>query len=259
MATAQLKRLVKENCPKPILDPLLVVWGHLRAALGYQRFVRHQTAGPGNSFRGESARELMPYFDLLSNFDDKNPVAIDLAHNFFIIGSVLAKKPQSVLELGMGSGYLTSSLVHALQYNNAGTLTTVDSWYDTDGREPAVVSDFRKSGVNVVLSTEEQFVSRAATDEYDFLISDADHMRSFEWLDQHVRIVKPDGIMFFHDTNNPEMFPGLATLERQIAERRLPYFHFKQDSRRGERCSRGLLFVINKKEIASGAVTSRQI
>jgi ubiquinone/menaquinone biosynthesis C-methylase UbiE len=250
MATVQLRRFVKDNCPKPILNPLLVVWGHLRARLGYQRFVTHRPTGVEYSSHGDAAPELIPYFDLLSRFDDKNPVAIDLAHNFFIIGSVLAKKPQNVLELGMGSGYLTSSLIHALQYNKAGKLTTVDSWYDSNGREPPVVKDFRKSGVNIVCQAEEQFVKQASTDEYDFLISDADHMRSHEWLDQHVRIVKPDGIMFFHDTNNPEIFPGLATLEGQIIERRLPYIHFKQDSRPGERCSRGLLFVINRKEIA---------
>ena len=245
MATAQLRRLIKEKCPKPILGPLLVLWNRLREwTTGYQRFVRHQEA---SGARGNSAQELMPYFGLLSRFDDSNPVAIDLAHNFFIVGSVLAKKPKMVLELGMGSGYLTSSLVHALKYNGVGTLTTVDSWYDTNGIEPAVVSDFRKSGVNVVLSTEEQFVKQAPTDGYDFLVSDADHMRSFEWLDEHLRIVKPDGLMFFHDTNNPEMFSGLATLERQVVERGLPYYHFTQNSRVGERCSRGLLFVMNKK------------
>jgi len=52
--------------------------------------------------------------------------------------------------------------------------------------------------------------------------------------------------MFFHDTNNAE-FPGLLTIETQVAELGLPYFHFKKDSRENERCSRGLLFVINKK------------
>jgi predicted O-methyltransferase YrrM len=248
MAMAQMRRLVKENCPQPILKLLLAGWWQIRAILGYQRFVSHQDPLWAISFQGSAAQELMPYFALLSRFDDKNAVAMDLAHNFFIVGSVLASKPKSILELGMGSGYLTSSLVRALEYNRVGTLTTVDSWFDTNGVEPSVAKDFRKSGVNVVCSTEEEFVKQAATDGYDFLISDADHVRSFEWLDQHIRLTKPDGIMFFHDTNDPEMFAGLATIECQVKERNLPYFHFNQSSRPGERCNRGLLFVINKKK-----------
>jgi predicted O-methyltransferase YrrM len=245
---AQLRRIVKENCPKPILKPLLAGWWQIKAVLGYQRFVSHPVSSHGISSQGSAAQELMPYFTLLSQFDDKNAVAMDLAHNFFIVGSVLARKPKNVLELGMGSGYLTSSLVRALEYNRVGTLTTVDSWFDTNGIEPSIANEFRKSGVNVVCSTEEEFVKQAATDGYDFLISDADHMRSFEWLDQHIRLTKPDGLMFFHDTNDPQTFAGLATIERQVTERNLPYFHFNQNSRPGERCSRGLLFVINKKK-----------
>ena len=56
--------------------------------------------------------ELAPYFNLLSSFNNTNAVAIDLAHNVFLVGAVLARKPENVLELGIGSGYVTNSLLH---------------------------------------------------------------------------------------------------------------------------------------------------
>jgi hypothetical protein len=87
----------------------------------------------------------------------------------------------------------------------------------------------------------------APDNAYDFLISDADHIRSGTWLDQHLRIVEAGGFLFFHDTNQPRTFPSLASIEGQVRERGLPYFHFKESSRPDERCQRGWLFVINQK------------
>ncbi len=61
--------------------------------------------------------ELAPYFELLATFNNQHAVAIDLAHNVFLIGAVLSRKPERVLELGVGTGYVTRSLLHALRYN----------------------------------------------------------------------------------------------------------------------------------------------
>jgi predicted O-methyltransferase YrrM len=165
----------------------------------------------------------------------------------FLIGAVLSQKPRNVLELGIGTGYVTASVALALRYNQVGTLTSVDNWFDTRGDEPPLAADLRKQGVNVVCSGEEEFVRQAATDAYDLLISDADHFRSPEWLNEHLRIVKPGGLMFFHDTNSPQEYPALATLEPRIAQLGLPYYHFKQSSRADEHCDRGWLFVMNRK------------
>jgi predicted O-methyltransferase YrrM len=192
--------------------------------------------------------ELVPYFNLLTSFaNEKNVVALDLAHNLFLIGAVLSRKPKHLLELGIGSGYVTNSLLSALRFNRQGELTSVDNWFDWRGVEPAGVANLRAAGVNVVQSGEEEFVRAAATDAYDLLVSDADHFRSGAWLDQHLRIVQHDGFLFFHDTNQAQMFPSLATIEGQIQGRGLPHFHFKESSRPDERCQRGWLFVINKK------------
>src|SRR5688572_13254508 len=128
--------------------------------------------------------ELVPYFNLLTSFaNDKNVVALDLAHNLFLIGAVLSRKPRNVLELGIGSGYVTNSLIHALRFNRQGHLTSVDNWFDWRGAEPAGVANLRAAGVTVVQSGEEEFVRAAPADAYDLLVSDADHFRSGTWLD----------------------------------------------------------------------------
>jgi predicted O-methyltransferase YrrM len=191
--------------------------------------------------------DLTSYFDLLSTFNNQNAVAIDLAHNVFLVGAVLARKPDRVLELGVGSGYVTRSLLHALRYNRKGKLTSVDNWFDWDGAEPPFVAGLRAAGANIVVSGEEEFVRRAFDNAYDFLVSDADHFRSGTWFDQHLRIVEAGGFLFFHDTNQPRTFPSLASIEGEVRERGLPHFHFKESSRPDERCQRGWLFVINQK------------
>ena len=84
-------------------------------------------------------------------------------------------------------------------------------------------------------------------DALDFLISDADHLKSQNWLDQHMRVVQNDGFMFFHDTNQPRVFPGLATIEDQLKSRGLFCLHFRENSRPDERCDRGWLFAVNRK------------
>jgi predicted O-methyltransferase YrrM len=192
--------------------------------------------------------ELTPYFQLLSSFNNSNIVAIDLAHDMFLVGAVLARKPERILELGVGSGYVTHSLLHAIRYNRKGKLTSVDNWADWQGAEPPFAANLRAAGVSLIVSGEEEFVRAAPDNAYDMLISDADHFRSSGWLDQHLRIVASDGFLFFHDTNQPRMFPGLATVEGQIRDRGLLHFHFKESSRPDERCERGWLFVINKKK-----------
>jgi predicted O-methyltransferase YrrM len=193
--------------------------------------------------------DLDAYFNVLRTYKPgaASAGALDLPHNVFLIGAVLARKPHHVLELGVGSGFVTVSLLHALRHNGRGALTCVDNWSAWGGAEPAGVQNFRAAGVNVVTMDEAHFVHDARTDAFDMLISDADRSRGHEWLDDHLRIVQSDGFLFFRDTNQPAIFPGLATIENRIRERGLPHFHFKESTRPDERCERGWLFVINRK------------
>ncbi|MEP6691158.1 MAG: class I SAM-dependent methyltransferase [Gemmatimonadaceae bacterium] len=197
---------------------------------------------------------LKHYFDYISTFDNTSGIALDRAHNLFLFGSLVARKPSRVLELGIGSGYASWTVVHALRYNTRGSLTSVDNWLDWKGAEPPIARDLRAAGVTIISPMEEkEFVRSAPTDGYDFLISDADHRRSGSWIDEHLRITEHDGFMFFHDTNHEDRFQGLKAIEARIAERGLPYFHFTESSRADERCERGWLFAVNKKDDATHA------
>ena len=248
MSMLTLKRYAKTFVPKPILRLLFKFNDSLRErSLAYRRFVTPGKASPSAELHRGDDHALAPFFDLVLGFDHRNDIAIDCAHNIFVIGAALSKKPRNILELGIGTGYLSMSLAHALKYNQTGQLTSVDNWFDTHGWEPRLGAQLRAAGVEVVCASEEEFVRQAPTDAYDFLVSDADHQNSWCWLDQHIRIVEHNGFMFFHDTNQPDMFPGLAELERRVEELGLPFYHFTQSSRKDEKCSRGILFVINKK------------
>jgi glycosyltransferase involved in cell wall biosynthesis len=193
-------------------------------------------------------QNLRAYFDHMIAFDSLHPSSLDRCHNIFMMGAVLSKKPEKILELGIGTGYLTWSLIYALQYNRKGNLTCVDNWIDWGGREPADIDKIRAAGVNVVAPVSEQeFVKNCPSDSYDFLISDADAFLSGFWIDEHLRITQHNGFMFFRNTNRKDDLPGLQLIEKRIKELGLFYYHFSEQSRPDEHCRSGWLFAINDK------------
>ncbi len=192
---------------------------------------------------------LQQYFSFLQSFDDAGGVAIDRSHALLLFGALVSRKPERVLELGIGSGFVSWALVYGIRYNGRGSLTSVDSWLDWKGTEPPVAEALRREGVNVVAPvSEEEFVRKSPSDRYDFLVSDADHRRSGSWIDEHLRITRHDAFLFFHDTNHEDRFRGLHAIERRIAALQLPHFHFTESSRPDERCERGWLFAVNRKD-----------
>ena len=79
---------------------------------------------------------LKHYFDYLAAFDTAEIRSVDRCHNIFLIGSVLSKKPRNILELGIGTGSLTVSMIYALRYNGARSrqvlmrfVTAVSRWW----------------------------------------------------------------------------------------------------------------------------------
>lgn len=195
-----------------------------------------------------SADPFIQWAAALETFEDPGHVAIDRAHAVFLMGAVLARKPRDLLELGVGSGFVTRTLVAGVRYNGVGRITAVDNWLDWRGDEPPVIAELRAAGVEVMAPVPERdFVHGAATDAYDLLVSDADHRRSGTWVDEHLRIVRHDGFMFFHDTNHADRFKTLGLIEKRLRELRLPFHHFTESTRDDERCERGWLFAINKK------------
>jgi hypothetical protein len=157
VAITRIKHFVRDHAPSSMVHPLFRLQNWLRArSLGYKRFVNVTALSSMEAgLPANSGHALLPFFCLELEFDHRNKWAVDCAHNMFIIGTVLSKKPNSVLELGVGSGYLTTSLIHALRYNQTGTLTSVDNWFDTHGIEPKLGGELRAAGVNVVSSGEE--------------------------------------------------------------------------------------------------------
>jgi predicted O-methyltransferase YrrM len=188
--------------------------------------------------------DLAQYFQLVTDFQPEER-AIDVAHNLLLVGAVLSKKPERILELGIGTGFVTRSLVAAVRFNGKGHITSVDNWFDWHGNEPSWIDQLREEGVTVRIDSEQAFLQKCPSDEYDFLISDADHVNSGNWLSEHLRVTRNDGFLFFHDTNSPA-WPTLLTIQRRLSH--LPHYHFTENSRPDERCSRGWLFVINKKK-----------
>ena len=179
--------------------------------------------------------------DVLCFNKARHPSSMDLSHNVFLAGCVLSKKPVQILELGIGPAYISWALIRALAYNGKGKLTCVDCFADWNGNEPDHIEGLRLAGVEVIATTEESFVRDCSSGSFDMLISDADHGHTHEWLEHQLRIVKPGGFLFFHDTNN-SMFPNLRAMVTQVQH--LPHYHFVENSRADENCSRGFLFVI---------------
>ena len=173
-----------------------------------------------------------------------HPAAIDMAHVALLFGAILSHKPETVLELGIGTGYATWAIIGALKQNGAGRLVCVDNWIDSLGKEPPLVAEIRKAGAEVIVDTEEHYVRNCASDRFDFLLSDADHFHTGSWVGETLRIVRDGGFIFFHDTNNPQ-YPSVQSVVAQVAH--LPHYHFKRSSRPEERCERGWLWVVNRK------------
>ena len=164
-------------------------------------------------------KNLRSLFNLIQNFDHSNMAAIDRNHNIFLIGALLSKKPENVLELGIGTGYVTWSLIFGLAYNQKGKLTSVDNYLDWNGNEPNGIQAIRDAGVNVIAPIEEKdFIKKCKHDTYDFIISDADHLNADSWIDDYFRIACNNAFLFFHDTNQYNAFPNLMNIEKKIQE-----------------------------------------
>jgi predicted O-methyltransferase YrrM len=192
-------------------------------------------------------KDFKQYFKFVRKFKDRKGAAIDFAHNLFLIGSVLSKKPANVLELGIGTGYVSWSLLHAIRYNRKGSLTCVDTWLDWKGKEPPLANELREAGANIVAPMDEKiFISKSKSGSYDVIVSDADHKHAGDWVDDTLRIAREDAFLFFHDTNQKK-YKSLQKIYKRITELKLQHYHFTEKSRDDERCDRGWLFVINRR------------
>ena len=190
------------------------------------------------AIRGRIKKTIFP-------FGKDDWVKIDKAHSDLIYGLVVAAKPRSILEFGLGGGESTDSILRAVEFNqNSPTYTLVDNWVDFGGKIPVVVLKRYLNRVNLITAEEKDFVFSTA-EKYDFIFSDADHNHTHEWFD-HVydNLLEPDGTLIYHDVDFFETeLPNLRQIYFRSAERKLTFHLFNKSSRPEERCSRGLLVI----------------
>lgn len=180
-----------------------------------------------------------------------NNAAIDIPHGMLILGALLSAKPKNILEIGIGTGFITNLLLDGIEYNQIGTLTSIDNYHDLGGNLPNRVLDALKlrSNINIIAPIEERdFVNQCSINHFDFLVSDGDHNNADQWVDRIFDIMKPNSFMFFHDVNNSG-YPNLKKYQTRAIELNKPNYLFNYSSRNDEECERGILMVINHKNI----------
>jgi len=208
-------------------------------------------------------KHLKDQINFLESIYNKEPyksAGIDVAHAMLLFGIILSQKPKNILELGIGTGVASETILNAIKYNSIKCqYDAVDfcmqysektksylyhgSWaYPTE----EYIEKLKKENVNLIGLDEKIFVENCQSDKYDLIISDADHNRAGEWAEHIFRICKHDGIILMHDIAG-DWYPSLQKYIEYIKNNSIPYFLFEKNSRQEERCQRGWLMIINKK------------
>jgi tRNA A58 N-methylase Trm61 len=186
-------------------------------------------------------------FKALTSQASSSFVAIDPAHAFFITSTVAAKKPENILELGVGSAYLSYCLLAAAAFNRKGSVVCVDNLCDWNGQVPAHLEQLKLSGATLLIEEERAFLSSAPSNHFDVIISDANHLCAHEYVEDVFRVAQDKAFIFFHDTNNT-MFPNLIRIKMFVQRAGYHHYEFVERSRPEERTERGLLFVIKNRD-----------
>lgn len=169
-------------------------------------------------------------------------IKIDNNHISLIYSLLISHKPNTCLELGIGSGATTQKIIEAFEYNNIPlNIDCVDNFYDWGGKCPEHILKIKN--INIVVSTEYDFITQT-NKKYDFIISDADHNNAHRWVDKMFNILNPNGIIVYHDITN-NIFPNLYSIVNYVKNQKLNHILFTRNSRNDERCDRGLLVVFS--------------
>jgi predicted O-methyltransferase YrrM len=169
-------------------------------------------------------------------------VSIDLNHIELIYSLIICHKPNNCLEIGIGSGLTTKRIVQAFEYNEiVPNIDCVDNFFDWHGSCPEHIQALKN--INITIASEYDFLV-SCNKKYDFVISDADHRNTDRWFDKTLQLLNPGGILIYHDVTNTE-FPNLQKLIDQTKKLKLNHMLFTKNSKRNERCDRGLLVIQN--------------
>jgi predicted O-methyltransferase YrrM len=172
-----------------------------------------------------------------------NPiVAIDDNHVQLIKSLVMCNKPKTILEIGIGSGIVTKAVIDASRYNNISTfITCVDNFLDWGGKPPVGLVDLLNECTSFVRSNEKDFIYSTA-EKYDFIVSDADHQHTHEWVSKTYDLLNTGGILIYHDVTNKE-YPNLYEIVRYVQRYNINHVLLNRSSLPNERCERGLLVI----------------
>lgn len=188
-------------------------------------------------------------------FSDENQhvaAAVDQCHLDLTYGLIRAHKPKTVLELGVGSGRTTATIIKAVKANGGDPahITLVDNWNDWNGEKPTHILEEIEGHVSIIEKPERDFVFETRQ-SWDFIFSDADHWNTDKWF-EHVydRLLKTDGILIYHDVSkvqgfpeNELRFPNLYNILIKCRQRGIAHAHFDRCSTSDERCYRGFLVI----------------
>jgi len=99
------------------------------------------------------------------------------------------------------------------------------------------------SKINIVTSDEKEFVF-SCKQQFDLIMSDADHMRTDQWFEYvYDALLADDGILCYHDVTLTSMFPNLINIVHKCQELNLRHKVFNKDSLSTEMCFRGFLVI----------------
>jgi predicted O-methyltransferase YrrM len=171
-------------------------------------------------------------------------VAIDEAHASLVTSLVACRKPTSILELGFGAGQSCRAILKALAFNGwPYHFDLVDSWFDFDGRPPEEISKPDYASVAFTTADERDFVFSCER-KYQFIFSDADHRHTQDWfLHVYENLLDREGILIYHDVTNAQLFPNLLRIYTDTVRHDFHHMMFNYNSRRDERCDRGMLVI----------------
>lgn len=168
-------------------------------------------------------------------------VMMDDCHIDLIHALVLASKPKTVLEIGIGSGAVTMALLDAVKTNdNGGVVTCVDNFGDWNFHSPEGFADIPQE-VRFIASDERKFVM-GCKETYDFVISDADHANTGEWFRETLSLVNHGGILIYHDADSIHC-PSVCGAVAKARAMGLPVLVFNKSSHDWEQCERGLAII----------------
>lgn len=178
-------------------------------------------------------------------FGQDTAVKIDAVHAELVKSLVLANKPTTVLEIGIGGGQATDAILAGLDFNQTPyEYVLVDNWHDWGGVRPDGVNEKYSDKLTIIDSGEREFVF--STDrKFDFIMSDGDHHNTDQWFEYvYANLLNDGGIICYHDVNFFEdEFVNLRDIHRKCQEYGLRYKLFNKNSLPTERCQRGLLVI----------------